>query len=275
MPFFDIYFIESVTRGYTGVGGFLPLSSLSPELRKGLKKDPVTMTFGAQGFFGYSIASPNLDDEAATLMWWSTYEAADPPRPDAPLTEIHTQLIARHAAWKSPYDSPNTTVFKSIITLACQPEFSTSTGTAAENNILILPRYVLDPLPRWSSLSGTGRIILLGDAAHAMPPDAGQGVSCAAEDGVALALLLKHYYSTKRFHVKEALEQTATGYEEVRMGRVSKILEMAKRRGDNKKMKSWSQELLRDWMISLLCGWFFFSVTFDVLSVSDDSSVDR
>ncbi|HKP17013.1 MAG TPA: FAD-dependent monooxygenase [Gaiellaceae bacterium] len=49
--------------------------------------------------------------------------------------------------------------------------------------ILQTDLYDRDPLPRWS----TGRVTLLGDAAHPMTPDLGQGASQAIEDAVALA----------------------------------------------------------------------------------------
>jgi 2-polyprenyl-6-methoxyphenol hydroxylase-like FAD-dependent oxidoreductase len=47
--------------------------------------------------------------------------------------------------------------------------------------------YDRSPLASWTS----GRLVLLGDAAHAMLPHLGQGANQAIEDGVALAVLLE------------------------------------------------------------------------------------
>lgn len=44
----------------------------------------------------------------------------------------------------------------------------------------------LDPLPRWSR----GKVVLLGDAAHATSPHLGQGAAQAVEDAMALGTLL-------------------------------------------------------------------------------------
>ncbi|KAK4498547.1 hypothetical protein PRZ48_011205 [Zasmidium cellare] len=53
----------------------------------------------------------------------------------------------------------------------------------------IWPFYTIPKLETWFTPKD-GRIILLGDAAHAIPPAAGQGVNQAFEDAHSLALLL-------------------------------------------------------------------------------------
>jgi 2-polyprenyl-6-methoxyphenol hydroxylase-like FAD-dependent oxidoreductase len=243
------------------------MSSLSKELRDGLKTDPVTMTFGPEGFFGYAPCTKTAlepsaqGDEENIFMWWSTYEAESAPCRNMPLTDVHAQLIKRHGFWKLPYDTPTIAVYSSIINLACginADEDTTHVPTAAERNVLVLPRYITPRLPHWCTPSG--KIILLGDAAHAMPPDSGQGVSCAVEDGLALGILLKHHLtqtSPGEPNMADALKRTKIGYEAVRMPRVGMILDMAKRIGERKKKQTWFQEKVRDWIMWVLCEFFY------------------
>lgn len=47
----------------------------------------------------------------------------------------------------------------------------------------------VDPLPRW--VSEKGRMIVIGDAAHAFIPTSGQGASQSIEDGAAIAICLE------------------------------------------------------------------------------------
>jgi salicylate hydroxylase len=54
---------------------------------------------------------------------------------------------------------------------------------------LITGIYFRDPLERW----GTERVVLLGDAAHPTPPNAGQGAGMALEDAVMLAACLERH----------------------------------------------------------------------------------
>jgi 2-polyprenyl-6-methoxyphenol hydroxylase-like FAD-dependent oxidoreductase len=54
---------------------------------------------------------------------------------------------------------------------------------ADEDGILRNDVYYLEPLPRWSE----GRVVLVGDAAHATTPGVGQGAAQGIEDAVVLA----------------------------------------------------------------------------------------
>jgi salicylate hydroxylase len=77
------------------------------------------------------------------------------------------------------------------------------------------------PLPRWSS----GRLTLLGDAAHPMLPHLGQGVNQALEDAVALATLLAA--ATGPAGVPSAL----AAYEGLRRDRTARVQQGSRRQG--------------------------------------------
>ena len=77
------------------------------------------------------------------------------------------------------------------------------------------------PLARWSS----GRLTLLGDAAHPMLPHLGQGVNQALEDAVALATLLGAV--TTSAGVPRAL----AAYEELRRSRTARVQLGSRRNG--------------------------------------------
>ena len=243
-----------IRSGLTGIGGFIPVTSLPVAVRKSLDEDPITMTFGPHGFFGYSLSTPHdADANSQQIMWWSTWEQSPPPPRDTLLSDIRAQLLARHSSWKSPHDAPETPLFPTIISLGCGSESDTPATTTALEKDLILPRHITPRLPSWSSPSG--KIIIMGDAAHAMPPDAGQGVSCAVEDAVAIAMFLKHYLSQDKSGevIGDALRQTARAYEEMRIGRLAYILDAAKRVGNVKRQLKWWEEKLRDTFVILFC----------------------
>jgi salicylate hydroxylase len=77
------------------------------------------------------------------------------------------------------------------------------------------------PLPRWSS----GRLTLLGDAAHPMLPHLGQGVNQALEDAVALAALLGACPSPA------GVPRALAAYEELRRDRTARVQVGSRRNG--------------------------------------------
>lgn len=86
----------------------------------------------------------------------------------------------------------------------------------------------LPDLPTWSS-SG-GRIILLGDAAHAVPPYAGQGAAMAIEDASVLSVLLSNSEVFSEFGA------VAKAYEKLRRPRIEGFRHII-----NDNMRRWSR----------------------------------
>jgi FAD-dependent urate hydroxylase len=95
----------------------------------------------------------------------------------------------------------------------------------------------LDPLPRLVR----GRVALLGDAGHSMPPDLGQGGCQAMEDAIVLATYLK----TTTLSVEDALRR----YEDARRDRVAEVVTKARKRSalthgdDPAKTQQWYRDL--------------------------------
>jgi FAD-dependent urate hydroxylase len=87
-----------------------------------------------------------------------------------------------------------------------------------------------------------GRVCLMGDAAHAMSPSAGQGASLAFEDALVLARCLRDIAEP---------EAAFTSYHEQRRARVHAIFKEARRNGSGKALESRFSEWLRDRLMPL------------------------
>ncbi|KAG9668282.1 salicylate hydroxylase, partial [Aureobasidium melanogenum] len=72
----------------------------------------------------------------------------------------------------------------------------TAASDIPHESINIWPFYVIPKLDSWSS--DNRRVLLVGDAAHAVPPSSGQGINQAVEDVVMLAILLGKGRSEKK-----------------------------------------------------------------------------
>ena len=97
------------------------------------------------------------------------------------------------------------------------PDLVQSAMEAIElESINIWPFYVIPKLEKWAS--PRSRVIIVGDAAHAIPPTAGQGVNQAFEDIYSLALLLA------KLSDKVRLESALKFWQSHREERVGKVL---------------------------------------------------
>ncbi|MCJ1272049.1 hypothetical protein MMC22_011956 [Lobaria immixta] len=260
---------NAVYEGLLGVGGFIPSSQLPPA------EPParITMTFGPQGFFGYGVctssvlAAPARNDTTTTKIppapgphafWWSTYSHTQLPNiENVDRDDIRAQLQSRHGSWANP-------VIRSIV--------------AGAEIGAILPTWTTPDLPTWER----NGVVLIGDAAHALQPSSGQGVSQALEDAQVLALLLRHCLGQSRglgnddnddeasnqaeripiaSAKKNAIIQAAEAYCKLRKPRVKRIADRARAIGDMKRKKSFVGEWLTYFFIWLLGKWPWDSYT--------------
>lgn len=96
--------------------------------------------------------------------------------------------------------------------------------------------YEMPSIPRWHR----GRVGLVGDAAHATPPHAGQGASLALEDALALARCLRDH---------AAPGAAFTAFERMRRERVEDVVAQARRNGSPKKPAGPVARWFRDRML--------------------------
>ncbi|EOD32443.1 hypothetical protein EMIHUDRAFT_122986 [Emiliania huxleyi CCMP1516] len=92
-------------------------------------------------------------------------------------------------------------------------------------NVIRVGLFAREPLDAWATPSG--RVILLGDAAHPPVPYIGQGAMMAMEDVGVLARLLKHHcrVGAAAFDPSDAsLSAAAASYQALRIPRVRTIL---------------------------------------------------
>ncbi|KIY01055.1 uncharacterized protein Z520_03721 [Fonsecaea multimorphosa CBS 102226] len=119
------------------------------------------------------------------------------------------------------------------------------------SSLSLWPYYKVPELTSWSSASS--RVMVIGDAAHAMPPTGGQGAAMAFEDALTLAdtlaLLLPDKKESQR-HQDHLLEQWQT----LRKDRVKKILAFTSKGGDMRKSSpSTLQQIVKEWVM-----WAYF-----------------
>ena len=129
------------------------------------------MVFGRRAFFGYAVRP------SGETYWFSNYAQKEEPARDT-FTDVHAdtmrdRLLALHR------DDP--------------PEVSRILR-ALSGPIGAYPIYDMPPLPAWHR----GAVCLIGDAAHAIGPHVGQGVSLALEDAFIAASVPPRSSTTRR-----------------------------------------------------------------------------
>jgi 2-polyprenyl-6-methoxyphenol hydroxylase-like FAD-dependent oxidoreductase len=200
---------EAQFTGLIGIGGFVPLSDV-PELA------PATMTFvfGGRGFFGYSGA------DGGTAMWWTNL-FRDQAFTPAELRDVHPEEMRRELTERfGGYHAPLSTL------IARTGQFVCMNVTDVQS------------LPAWHR----GRIMLIGDAAHAVSPNSGQGASLALEDAMYLAKLLRDCDDFREAYGR---------FERDRKPRAERVVAEGRRRGGDKALVGPVRQWVRERLISL------------------------
>jgi 2-polyprenyl-6-methoxyphenol hydroxylase-like FAD-dependent oxidoreductase len=155
------------------------------------------MIFGQRAFFGYALAP---DGE----VWWF----ANVPRRDEP---ARGEMVSSGDVWRSR-----------LLQLYAKDAGPAVALVQATPEIMPMsPIHAIPHLPTWHK----GRMIVIGDAAHAPSPTSGQGASLSIEDAVVLAKCLRDLPSPQ-----EAFAQ----FEAARRPRVERIIKVAARINNSK-----------------------------------------
>jgi 2-polyprenyl-6-methoxyphenol hydroxylase-like FAD-dependent oxidoreductase len=173
------------------------------------------MIFGKQAFFGYAVA-PSRE------VWWF----ANVPRRDEP---AHGELAAITGdEWR-----------RRLLQLYAGDAGPAVTLIEATPALMaVSPIHTMPRLPTWHA----GRMIIIGDAAHAPSPTSGQGASLSIEDAVVLAQCLRDLPGHK---------QAFAWFETLRRPRVEKIVKAAARI-NNSKAAGPAARIIRDTILPVI-----------------------
>lgn len=210
-----VVFPEASSPFYTGLmvlGGFAKDAALKPAHAN--LQSRAHMIYGTNGFFGYGYHDAA---DPTAVMWWSHQQRKEEPSAEelrsANPEVLREQLIEQHRGWAEPVP----TILRS------------------SQRILWGPIYDVPDLETWSK----GRVVLIGDAAHAISPHAGQGVSLALEDAIYLAKCLRN----------AAYPDAFAAYQAARKARVVKMIAEARKRGDAKHTLTPGAAKVRDFIL--------------------------
>jgi 2-polyprenyl-6-methoxyphenol hydroxylase-like FAD-dependent oxidoreductase len=181
---------------YTGLvdtGGFAQLPNLEH------LAGPQRMIFGQRAFFGYTLKP------TGEVFWFSNVPWANEPS--------RAELIAiSPAAWKQRLLELHSRDPEPVLEII---------KATPESEIGKWPSRDLPALTHWHH----GAICLMGDAAHATSPSAGQGASMALEDAIVLAKCLRDI---------PEIQTAFSVFQGYRKARVEAIVQAARRNGENK-----------------------------------------
>jgi 2-polyprenyl-6-methoxyphenol hydroxylase-like FAD-dependent oxidoreductase len=207
---------------YTGLQWIAGFSAQSSVPSVDLSDRVLHMVFGQKGFFGYG----NFCKQEGTIGWWVNLsrekEWTREEMSSVSTEQLRAELLDLCQGWNGPMQA-----------------LIANTPTFMKGNV-----HDIQTLPVWCK----GRVSLIGDAAHAVSPNSGQGASLALEDAMCLAGLLRRFPGQWR----QAFDQ----FERDRRPRVEKIIDQGRRAGAHKQEITPFAAWIRDRMLSVVLPLF-------------------
>jgi 2-polyprenyl-6-methoxyphenol hydroxylase-like FAD-dependent oxidoreductase len=159
-------------------------------------------------------------------MWWSNLwrekELTEEELKDLSIETVNQEMLSTYYGYHQPI-----------------PMLIAHTGPPVKLNV-----YDILELPAWHK----GRVVVIGDAAHAVSPNAGQGASMALEDAMYLAKVLRDEQGDHEL----AFELC----ERERKPRVERVVAEGRRRSSDKKSVSPFESALRNAMLAIFFNLF-------------------
>ncbi|CUA68489.1 Salicylate hydroxylase [Rhizoctonia solani] len=230
---------QAVYSGVTTIYGVVPSSKIPRSLLEPLSHHQSIRTISPhEGLFAISYATASHSH----VHWFSSRTPRVPPPADEPEPDpesVRKSLLQMYGKHPAPI-----------------PDLIRAT-----DQIYYWPVFRLAPLPdKWYS-SG-GRVVLVGDAAHAMPPHAAQGVGMGLEDSVLVARVISALEQrarevahlakrgrSMRNKVGLSAELWAREYQARRVERVHRFVKHAESQGRARKDSGWWVGIVREWLM--------------------------
>jgi 2-polyprenyl-6-methoxyphenol hydroxylase-like FAD-dependent oxidoreductase len=185
-----------------------------------------------------------IDKEGETVAWGITRDVEERDRAGWKEYEVSGQA-ARDG--KALFDNITTEPIRSVL------------DNAVESEARVWPHHYLGAIPTWHK----GRICLLGDAAHALPPN-GQGSALAFEDAAYLSRLLSSPEA-----IEKGYDRLFAHFEAKRRVRVEQIRKSSKPSSTIKaRSGSWM------WYLKKWAFWAFFTWHGGLVKMGSNESGD-
>ncbi|WP_183147927.1 FAD-dependent monooxygenase [Chryseobacterium nematophagum] len=173
--------------------------------------------------------------------------------------KINSHQIYWYALVNTPYNDPITLYRLTYIFKDFHPDVLDIINSTEESTIITREIYDFKTLYKWYK----SRVCLIGDAAHAMTPNLGQGACQAIEDAYIFSECLKRYES----------EQALAKFNDIRRDKASWIVERSRKIGNMSQLNHTIGIWLRNTIMSAIPSHFAYRDTKKMLDIYQYESI--